>query len=92
MRNDPEWVHWSDREIARRCHVHHQMVATIRKQLTVNVHSEKPGVTADFRCEDRTYTTKHGTVAKMKTDNIGSNPPRTADLPKPVDQQALKHF
>jgi len=58
--NDPEWSQWSDREIARRCFVDHVTVSRNRPQKSlVKSTSEK------------TYTTKHGTVAKMKTDNIG---------------------
>lgn len=30
---DPEWSQWSDREIARRCGVHHQLVGNLRKNL-----------------------------------------------------------
>jgi ParB-like nuclease domain len=51
--NDEEWSKWSDREIARRCGVHHQMVGKLRSSL-------------DESSSERIYTTKHGTVAKMK--------------------------
>lgn len=59
--NDAEWVKWSDREIARRCAVHHDMVGKLRPSL------------AETASEDnsRTYTTKHGTTATMNTTNIG---------------------
>lgn len=56
--NDAEWAAWSDREIARQCAVSHEFVRKVRP-VTVNVDSE------------RTYTTKHGTVAKMNTSAIG---------------------
>ena len=59
---DAEWSAWSDREIARRCCVHHDMVAVARKSLADSA-SEKPA--------ERTYTTKHGTPATMNTANIG---------------------
>jgi hypothetical protein len=59
--NDEEWVQWSDREIARRCAVHHVFVGDMRRSL-VTVTSEKPA---------KTYTTKHGTTAMMNTENIG---------------------
>lgn len=61
---DSEWGQWSDREIARRCKVSHPFVGFIRAELepvTGNITSE------------RAYTTKHGTVATMKTGNIGGN-------------------
>lgn len=58
---DAEWSAWSDREIARRCAVHHEMVGKLRASLT--------GGTAS---DARTYTTKHGTTATMDTANIGA--------------------
>lgn len=60
--NDPEWVKWSDREIARQCAVGNKFVGDIRRTLTVSEHSE------------RTYTTKHGTIAAMDTAAIGRSP------------------
>lgn len=58
--SDPEWSQWSDREIGRRCHVHHETVAAVRASLT-----------GDFASDNRTYTTKHGTQATMNTAAIG---------------------
>jgi len=58
---DGEWGKWSDREIARRCKVSPNFVGGLR--LTAHEDSEK---------EERVYTTKHGTVATMKTAAIGS--------------------
>jgi DNA modification methylase len=63
MLSDPEWNHWSDHEIAGYCKVSYVYVKNIRAVLTINVNSEKP--------QERTYRTKHGTVATMKTGNIG---------------------
>jgi len=57
--NDAEWAAWSDREIARQCAVGNKFVGDLRRTVTVSEHSE------------RTYTTKHGTVAKMNTSAIG---------------------
>lgn len=31
---DPEWQAWSDREIARRCAVHHELVGQLRRELS----------------------------------------------------------
>lgn len=56
---DPEWSKWSNMEIARRCFVDDKTVATIRKDLTSEIASE------------RTYSTKHGTEATMDTSAIG---------------------
>ncbi len=64
---DSVWVTWSDREIAKACNVSHEFVRQMRA-VTVNVDSEKS--------TERTYTTKHGTVATMQTANIGSNQPQ----------------
>jgi hypothetical protein len=69
---DDEWCQWSDREIARRCHVSHVFVAGVRRD-TGNITSE------------RTYTDKHGNVATMQTGNIGSNQPSTVQYAT-VDQ------
>ena len=57
---DAKWRAWSDREIASRCAVSFTLVAELRKS-----------VTASSCSEERTYTTKHGTVATMRTGAIG---------------------
>jgi hypothetical protein len=54
--------HWSDREIAKRAAVSHEFVRRLRPV---------PDVTVNVDSEARTYTTKHGTVAKMNTAAIG---------------------
>jgi hypothetical protein len=61
--NDEEWSKWSDREIARRCNVHHDLVGRLR-----------PAVTGGNASEPRTFTTKHCTVATMDTSAIGKRP------------------
>jgi len=58
--NDAEWSQWSDREIARRCGVHWDMVSN---------HRPKPSLSDSD--SERVYTTRHGTQAKMKTERIG---------------------
>jgi hypothetical protein len=69
MLADPEWACWSDREIARRCAVNHHLVAQLR--------GSSPS-------DERTYTTKHGTVATMNTAAIGAadvdDDPEVAEL------------
>lgn len=79
--NDPEgeWNKKSDNEIANLCNVSNHFVAKVKKEiLTMNVHSENSDGREESYApeaapepETRTYTTKHGTVAKMKTGNIG---------------------
>jgi len=61
---DEEWSHWSDSEIARQCRVHRETVAKVRTEL--NSHLSKPA------SDERTYTTKHGTKAKMKISLLKS--------------------
>jgi hypothetical protein len=61
---DEEWRQWSDREIARRCHVSHNFVNEIRRSLSSDD-------------SERRYTTKHGTTAIMNTARIGTS--RTAN-------------
>lgn len=55
--NDPVWVKWSNYEIARACAVSESLVRSLRLE-----RSDK---------SERTYTTKHGTVARMNTERIG---------------------
>jgi len=59
-----EWSHWSDREIARHAKVDNKTVSRLREEIA-------PKVTEEILSEPRTFTTKHGTTAKMKTGKIG---------------------
>lgn len=68
--NDPEWTKWSDQEIARRCAVSQPYVSGLRAKELKAVISE------------RTYKTKHGTTATMKT--AGINAERRQREAKPV--------
>jgi hypothetical protein len=63
---DKEWGKWSDREIAKRCHVGHPFVGRVRASLV-------PKTSEKTSSERRTYTTKHGKTAKMKTGKIGKS-------------------
>lgn len=71
---DGEWSKWSDNEIARRCAVGNDLVRIVRKEV----------VTSGNASEKRTYTTKHGTTAKMNTAAIGPD----ATAAKPVHSNA----
>jgi len=73
--DDPEWRLWNNHEIARRCGVGDDMVASMRP-VTIGNDSEK-----------RQYVTKHGTVATMNTTNIGKGRVEdvTADGEEPFD-------
>ena len=59
---DEAWREWSDRIIAKRCGVSHPLVAKIRIECTPETDTSK----------QRTYRTKHGTVARMNTAKIGA--------------------
>jgi len=56
---DPEWVKWSDREIARLCRVSNTFVSSLRKTLSVNVDRQRA-----FE--------RGGTVATMNTAPIAA--------------------
>lgn len=58
---DEEWGLWSSRQIANKCGVSHTFVDNIRPSLAT--------VASDST--ERTYPTKHGTVATMNTAGIG---------------------
>ena len=75
---DEEWAGWSDNAIARQCSVSPDTVGRIRKELTIRSDSDKP--------EERTYTTKYGTQAVMKTTNIGKKKEPVVKNPQPEEQ------
>jgi hypothetical protein len=62
--NDPEWATWSDREIARRCKVHHDTVSRHRKEIAPSLADSASQTTP------RTYITRHGTPAQMDVSPI----------------------
>jgi DNA-binding transcriptional regulator YiaG len=62
---DEEWKQWNDHEIGRQCNVSHHTVAKVREELYPPVTRQMPS--------EKTYKTKHGTTAKMKTGNIGKS-------------------
>jgi hypothetical protein len=65
---DEEWGQWADREIARRCNVSPTFVGKRRAALG----QAEPAT-------ERTYVTRHGTVATMAVENIGSRQPLTVE-------------
>ncbi len=71
---DEEWKEWSDSDIGRQCAVAHSFVWKIRQEIYPSPVS---------KTSERTYKTKHGTTAKMKTGNIGrSSSPSPVLLPQ----------
>jgi hypothetical protein len=73
--NDLEWQDYSDTQIAKICNVSATFVAKCRKSEGIDRPSEK------------TYTTKHGTEAKMDTSKIGK-PAKPKVEPAPVTELA----
>lgn len=71
--SDAEWAQWSNREIARRCHVHSTSVDKYRAEMSLPDSGSENAATK--------YTTKHGTVATMRTGNIGKAQ-RASELPR----------
>lgn len=72
----------SDNQIAKELGVHHSTVGDIRRSLAESA-SDVPA--------ERTYTTKHGTTAVMKTDKIGKAKPAmrpAASAPAPAPAKA----
>ena len=76
---DEEWSQWSNVEIAKRCAVSDMTVKRCRDELS----HQQSGSDAP---PPRTYTTKHGTKAKMNTGGIGKGKKKKAkkkDEPPP---------
>ena len=71
MLGDAEWSQLSDREIARICQVSNDFVSRQRKESSLSLNDSE-------NSKERTYTTRHGTEAKMNTAKIG----KKADLVK----------
>ena len=74
--NDLEWQDYSDTQIAKICNVSATFVAKCRKSEGIDRPSEK------------TYTTKHGTEAKMDTSKIGKAKPEKPATSKPKVEPA----
>lgn len=80
---DDEWSQWSDREIARRCHVSPMSVGRVRSEITVTSYSDDqpPAQT------ERRYVDKHGNHATMRIPQRGSAPP-SPSAPMPASAPA----
>jgi hypothetical protein len=72
---------WSNREIARRCAVDETSVRRYKENVTA----------AMPQLDERTYITKHGTVASMNTSNIGQRSYTQPTYTPPVYQPA-QHY
>lgn len=69
---DDEWKLWGDREIARQCNVHHQLVARIRAEVKAEEHhlDDHPDSPTER------LATRGGTTYTINTTNIGRNQPQ----------------
>lgn len=67
---DAEWGQWSDREIARRCHVDNKTVAAVRAELTPRPSEEF--LRCDGGGEERNYE-RGGKVHKQRVKPAGAN-------------------
>lgn len=74
--NDIEWSEWSDREVARQCNVSDMTVSRVRKTMGLEKTEKK-------------YTSKHGTVATMNTDN--HKKPSEPEVMMPPAQSEADH-
>ncbi len=83
---DSEWNKWSDRQIARQCGVSHDFVNRLRKSLSLSLNDSEKNDTIN-NDSTRTYTTKHGTVAKMNTANIGKGSSSESLPPSAEDKE-----
>lgn len=88
---DPEWAAWSDREIARHCNVHHQLVATVRSSLDDHPVTTEPAE----KPAGRTYKTKHGTTAQMDTEGVAESnkkraKPKAEEPEEPADDEGVE--
>jgi len=63
---DEVWGTWSNREIANACRVSHPFVGKVRAELIALTGNSLPVTDSG----ERTYTTKHGTTATMRTGHI----------------------
>lgn len=88
--NDKEWGAWSDREIARACHVGHPLVASVRSELSGrNSRCDGPASASDNQSSDAVRTVeRNGTSYQQNTANIGkAKTTSAADVgPDPVSE------
>lgn len=83
MLMDEEWSKWSDREIARKCRVHHQLVGTLREKHT--------GDSSSMNSERTFIHHKTGQPTTMQTANIGgkADAEPTGQIEYPVQEELI---
>lgn len=65
---DEEWSQWSDREIARRCAVHHGFVAKIRRELNGYISIEASNPLKTNEPDPRKFVDRYGNTSTRKVN------------------------
>jgi hypothetical protein len=76
MLKDEGWSQWSSNRIAKLCGVSHTLVDNLRTELS--------SLTCKVASETRTFKTKHGTTAAMRTSKIGKSRLKKSTKSKPT--------
>lgn len=85
--SDAEWSVWSDREIARRCAVHHETVAAIRNSYLAKSPDSQPAPTRTVERNGITYVQNTANIGKGKPD-LPSAASGLTETPAGADQVA----
>jgi hypothetical protein len=89
---DEEWGQWSDREIARRCHVSHNFVSELRRALSSDDRETRPILSSDDSMPaQRTYVhPKTGRATVMRVAGIAeANRDRATEGPPTGEPQPI---
>jgi hypothetical protein len=73
--NDPEWQQWSNREIARVCHVNEKTVRNVRNDLTAEIRSEELAQSSKIRSDESTKSEE--IRSDEKVDHVEGDEVRT---------------
>jgi hypothetical protein len=81
MLSDPEWCGWSDREIARQCHVSHMLVNRMRREITPPQEGQAPAQPRKAKRGQQTYAIHTGNIGRAKKSSLGT--PHTIESKQP---------
>jgi hypothetical protein len=70
MLSDAEWCGWSDREIARQCHVSHMLVNRLRREITPPEETRTPAQPRKAKRGQQTYTIQTGRIGRAKKSSV----------------------
>lgn len=90
--NDKEWSHWSDREIARQCHVGPHLVAQLREELAPVHLAETQDAKRTVSRGGKTFTQNTTNIGKSRgrEPNIETPAPRGKASTEPLDPQIAR--